>query len=442
MKESLLIITYDMIPFSSTFGACQRMLFLTNFLADNGYNVYVIHLKSRFYSDFGNEMKFVSAAVSFKNKFFNKLILSELYRKNNNANRRRAGLFGKLKSLIKKIVKSVDNILFNEPNSGMGILGRIWVENVEKEVINLIKDKQVRNVIISGPPFSLFSLAKFIKRQSSEVKVILDYRDPWNLRNNSKGFSYWKEKKYLNTADFIVVYSDVFKTNLVKEFNIDENKVYTVMNGFSEKVWDSLKLFEVNSGNKKKRKLIISYIGSINLTNTAGYRNPLELLEAYKEFEYKNDMIVRFIGVHNGLSEIENVKKIYGSGLEIQGQIPLKDSLLEMMRSNVLLLLYTGEFNSAKYMYGAKFFDYIRSGKVIWGIGNRSFLANEMIEEYRLGITSENTKKEILEKMYLLYSFWKNDKLLTLRENELLDINMYSRESQNKKYLEVLKRLK
>jgi glycosyltransferase involved in cell wall biosynthesis len=333
-------------------------------------------------------------------------------------------------------------LLFNEPNPGMGILGYIWVENVKQEVKDIIRDKKIKKVIISGPHFSLFKVAEFIKQQSNDVKVILDYRDPWNLWNNAKGFSYMKEKKYLHIADRIVVFSDAFRRDMINEFNIEGRKICTVMNGYSEGVWNSLKSFEGCRENGGKGKLIMSYIGSIDLASKRGHRNPLELLKAYKEFKYNYDIVLRFIGVINSPTEIENIKETFGNSLEIRGQISYKDSLLEMMRSDVLLLLNTENCNFTKYVYNAKFFDYLKSGKVIWGIGKQTVLLNELIEKYKLGIISENSKKEILEKVYLLHKYWKSHELNTLRKNELLDISIYSREHQNKQYFELLEHLK
>jgi hypothetical protein len=102
MKEPLLIVTYDMIPFSPTFGGCQRIYFLADFLADKGYEVHIIHVRGKQYGNFGNKIKFTSIPISFKDKYINKMFLPELYRKNHIKNVRKIELRNSLKLIIKK----------------------------------------------------------------------------------------------------------------------------------------------------------------------------------------------------------------------------------------------------------------------------------------------------------------------------------------------------
>ena len=111
-----------------------------------------------------------------------------------------------------------------------------------------------------------------------------------------------------------------------------------------------------------------------------------------------------------------------------------------MLESDVLLVLHT-RLSDSKYMLTGKFFDYIRSGKPIFGIGaTESAYFIKIIKNLKLGITSGNQSDEILIVLNKLYKKWEDGNLNEIRMNDI-DITNYSREYQNKTYLNIINRL-
>lgn len=93
-------------------------------------------------------------------------------------------------------------------------------------------------------------------------------------------------------------------------------------------------------------------------------------------------------------------------------------------------------------LLSGKFFDYIRSGKVILGIAStRDTYFLEFIQKYHLGVTCLSDPLEIIKCLELLYEKWMNEALEELRPDEGLDIKTFSRDVQNCKYLTLLEEL-
>jgi len=438
MAEKILIITYDMIPYSGAWGGAQRMYFLAEHLFKNGYDVTVISAKKDFKGYFGKEINFNTIYLESK--------LTNITSKTSNSNNKKMENYpdqktvkNHLKRFLKKTLTFYNDIKLNEPNPAQGLYALIWLKENKNKMANFINKNKISKVIISGPPFSLFTLTSYIKRMDKNVKVILDYRDPWNLWNMKKGKPFRREQKFLKEADYIVGFSELFCQDMVKIFPFIRDKITAVMNGYSAEEWSDVE--KETKEDRSKDKLVISYIGSIsfNKDNKYTFRDPYPLLNAFANFDNKNDVELRFVGIHKLTKEIEEVKKNY-KNVNLFYQVNHKESLVEMRKSDILVLLHTSNDNSSKYALGGKFFDYLRSGKVLLGIGNRETYFNKLIENYKLGLIANNNEKEIEQVLHAIYSFWKEGKLNELRKDENLEIEKFSRESQNDIYLTILEK--
>jgi len=438
MAEKILIITYDMIPYSGAWGGAQRMYFLAEHLFKNGYDVTVISAKKDFKGYFGKEINFNTIYLESK--------LTNITSKTSNSNNKKMENYpdqktvkNHLKRFLKKPLTFYNGVKLNEPNPAQGLYALIWLNENKNNIGNFINKNKINKVIVSGPPFSLFTLTSYIKRMDKNVKVILDYRDPWNLWNMKKGKPFRREQKFLKEADYIVGFSELFCQDMVKIFPFIRDKITAVMNGYSAEEWSDVE--KETKEDRSKDKLVISYIGSIsfNKDNKYTFRDPYPLLNAFANFDNKNDVELRFVGIHKLTKEIEEVKKNY-KNVNLFYQVNHKESLVEMRKSDILVLLHTSNDNSSKYALGGKFFDYLRSGKVLLGIGNRETYFNKLIENYKLGLIANNNEKEIEQVLHAIYSFWKEGKLNELRKDENLEIEKFSRESQNDIYLTILEK--
>ena len=448
MAEKILIITYDMIPYSGAWGGAQRMYFLAEHLFKNGYDVTVISAKKDFNGYFGKKINFntiylESNLINMAYKLFRSNKNEKMKINNGSVSKRSTNNFKKvIENNIKKMLMFYNNINLNEPSSTQGILGLIWLSGNKNKILDFINKNKINKVIISGPPFSLFKLTSYIKKMDKNIKVILDYRDPWNLWNMKKGKPFKKEQKFLKEADYIVGFSELFCQDMVKIFPFIGDKITTVMNGYSSEEWSDVE--KETKENKNKNKLIISYVGTIsfnkdNKHNKYSATDPYPLLSAFTDFDNKNNVELRFVGINKLTKDIEEIKKNY-KNVNFFYQVSHKDSLNEMKNSDVLILIYNSKANSSRYMITGKFFDYLKSGKLLLGIGNEETYFNKLIENYKLGLIANNDEKEIEKALNTIYSFWKEGRLNELRKDENLEIEEFSRESQNDKYLTILEK--
>jgi glycosyltransferase involved in cell wall biosynthesis len=305
----------------------------------------------------------------------------------------------------------------------------------------MVSKNRIGQVIISAPPFSLFTVVPQIKRKFPEVQIILDYRDPWNTPYLSYFYPSFMEKRILKSADMIVFLNNRMLKDISLKYNLPEGKCLVVQNGYSKQEWDEV-LYEDKGQHideKISNRMILSYVGDFSL-NKGGFRDLSSFMEAFKLFKNNKNILVRFIGV-NPSEKVEEIKRQFAENIEILPPVDTKKALSYMLKSDVLFLNHTDE-RTGRYVLTGKIFDYIRSGRVIWGIASSEdtyFL--ELIKQYNLGIYCSSNPSHILECLDLLYKKWMNGSLKELRKDTSLNIEIFSREINNVKYLHILEEL-
>jgi hypothetical protein len=429
--KKVLIFTYDMIPFCPRWGGCQRMYFLAELLINSGYLVEVYHKSGKEYGTFNHIIHFNQYPLPQSSEKISTESVQSIAQKSF------LTFPNFLKKILKKIFNSFEKLLFNEPLLFDGYFGFLFYLKSRNIILSKIKVESIKVIIISGPPFTLFHLGPFIKSKLPETKIILDYRDPWNI-NNSSLIAEYIEGKILSDADFVVITHSPMKPDMCSNFNINPDKCEIVLNGYSEQDWMEFeKKYNVNKEIKKNSKLTISYVGGINF-EYGGYRDLAKFFQALEDFIHKDEIIIRFVGATPSSYTIE-FKKRYPKLLEVIPSVSTQESYKYMVESDVLLILHT-RLSDSKYILPAKMFDYIRSSNPIFGIGpdeNASLI--KFIKNQRLGITCNNRSDEILIVLNYLYEKWSEYKLDEIRSKDN-DITKYSREYQNKKFLEILKK--
>lgn len=428
-----------MIPYSPQWGACQRMYFLGEFLQKNGMDVYVLHSADKKYGNFEMPKNFHSIPISERYSLYSSINSSY-----NIKSKFQKFLFKFGKMVNKRVnVTKVENFIFNEPNPLMGSIGYLFFRNAKKRALKIVHEKSIDYVIVSAPPFSLFHFAQFLKKHKPEIKIIFDYRDPWNTPGNSKVIASLFERHLLKFPDFIVFVNEKICLDVAEKFKLPAEKCKVVLNGYSQEIWESFsnnwtrnEPLKINQRmGDRAEKMIISYVGSLSFTGK-GYREISTFLSAFNEFQKDKKILLRIIGV-NPLNGADKIQNSFPLRVDIIPPVNLIESLKLMMNSDVLLLLHT-DANNSRYILTGKFFDYIRSGKVILGIAEGEAYFNELIKKHKLGVTCLNEVSSIKATLELLYEKWMNGNLGELRRDENLNIEELSREYQNNKYLKLL----
>lgn len=411
-----------MWPEMNSWGETQRMYYLANYLALHGWEVYTA---APGYKNSGKTDQREKKYISYFFGTYKNVVISQ---KEQEQNSKRI-ICKHIHSLLTKFLIPMINWVYNEPDSLGAVYKQLWIWKYQKEITNLIDRLKVRTVLISVPAFVLVKLGKRIYRGFPEVKLVYDYRDAWHLWNGKKNLAYFLEKRYLSYADQVVGFSDDFSRAMRQVMGISEKKIATVYNGFSEKDWARFENSFIYEKEKRK-KLRLAFIGNITLLDRKdNFRNPHKLIEAVNIFD---NVELYFVGIKDVQAD-RTEKNVY-----YIGNVSQEESFKYMKMSDVLISIHNAQDDSGKYIISGKFYDYMRSGKVIWHIGNCQDLMTKMIQKYKLGVWCENEKDRLGETLAELVQCWKEECLQEKRTCKINEILNFSRENQNKRYADIL----
>lgn len=415
-KGNILIIVKIMLPYITSFGSCQRMYYLANYLADKGFRVTVMAEKVGKVNQNLNAMerKYESHWLEGKPCFG-------------------AGI------LNTEVAKKISGEIFNEIHESTAFQHYMWCVANTGEILAYIKQRKIQTVIISGPYFSLFGLCGKIKRRYKNVNVVLDYRDPWNLWNDAHGIASILEHRNIRKSDKVVCFSDDFKLDMQKRFPAEKGKYEVVYNGYYEKAWNEIEIKKTDH-----RRMVFKYIGAISFpAGKNDYRNPKELIDAFLNICNDRDMELQFYGVGRLTREMQLVEQKSKGKIMFHTPVTVAESLQQMADADSLIVISDTGTQADRYTITGKFFDYLRSGKVIISIGSaeRESTLNRFIRKEDIGFFCEN-QRDIIEKTLLqLYESWQDNGGFIERGNQTFDYSIYGRDHQNEKYRKLLERL-
>jgi hypothetical protein len=419
-----LIIAPGMIPHALAWGGIQRVFYLSTSLKKAGNEVIVAYPRGPYNPIMDMEVTFERLSIPFRNK-----ILQNIYEKwrNEKIIYSSASTKNKTRILVSMIIKKIDKKLNNEPSPGMGIAINIWMPIASKLLKELIITRRIDIVIISVPPFSFLKFIPRLKKMLPQVKIIADYRDPWNIGVNLKRILLKRETKYLEQADRVISFHDQFSKDILTYFpHKNQEWVKTIMNGYSEEDWrkaDSMGPIE------RSNKFILAHIGDMSFQ--VKYRDPRNFISAFDEFKRGKEREVELLLVGASLP-----KFLPESRIKVIPKVPPIEALRYMLTADILILLSTS-YSLGKYTLTGKFFDYIRSGRPILAIGTGTEAYKEIIEENCLGLFRINDLCAIKDGLDRCYNLWKSGVINSLTNNNY-DKSLLSRENQNRNYVNII----
>lgn len=413
-KGNILIIAKVMLPYTSSFGSCQRIYYLANYLAKNGFCVTVMAEKT------GNVNKGLNA---MERKYESHWLEGKPHFG--------TGIFNT------GLAKKISGEIFNEIYENTAFQHYIWrVENT-REILEYIQKKNVQTVIISGPYFSVFGLSGKIKQRYRNVKVVLDYRDPWNLWNDGHGIASILEHRCIRKCDKVICFSEDLKRDMQKRFPTEKGKYDVVYNGFYEDAWNEIEIKQTSH-----KSMIFKYIGGISFpAGKDDFRNPKALIDAFLRVCSDRDMELQFIGVGKLTREMQMVEQKSNHKIRFCSSVPVAESLRQMTDGDVLISIHDAGNQSDQYILSAKLFDYLRSGKVILNIGKEESALSRFIKKRGVGFSCENQRTVIEKRLIWLYELWQNNDGFIEWENRKFDCSLYGRNYQNENYRKLLESL-
>lgn len=282
-------------------------------------------------------------------------------------------LLNEQKNLAERIVGYIHNRL-SKPFFYYLDYAQRWHKNLIPYARNLIRQKNIKNVIVTGPPHSLHYFAAFLKIENPFINLILDFRDNWNddiefeFKTSIKYF--WQKEKSVMMEDFAFFHADkiIFvtkdiKTRYSKIYPIFQDKFAIVHNGFDrdDSRESTPKVLNANG------KFSFIYTGSLGL----GREKAIPLLAEAIDLQDDNFFSDFCVNIYSDikLKDFENHKSFQSIKRHMLFHDPVDpQKVSEIISSHSHGLSINSEIYP--YAFGTKVFDYMVAGKKILHISN------------------------------------------------------------------------
>lgn len=307
-----------------------------------------------------------------------------------------------------------------------------WVKPSVNFLKKYLKENHFDVLVTTGPPHSMHLIGLEIKKQFPEIKWVADFRDPWTE------ISYYKHLKLTKSSDLKhrKLEQEVFDNadiTLATSYTDAENfrkkgaNAICITNGFDGEI-------AIQNRENFKGKFVLSYIGVLEQL-----RNPEILWKVLNEIisknvDFKNDFQLNFVGKIDPkiLKDLENSN--LNKFIQNLGYLPHKESVVEMQRSNLLLITNFPDEKSAGIIPG-KLFEYLQSGNTIISIGPESSDVKTILDKTKAGQHFSAGEDSFLKEFILkTYEDWKYSN----SENNINDISEFTRKKLTKKLVEIL----
>ena len=307
-----------------------------------------------------------------------------------------------------------------------------WIKPSIKFLIEEIRRNPVDAIISTGTPHSMHLIALGLKERL-HLPWLADFRDPWTnidfydqlmLTKWADARHHQLESKVLTAADKVTTVSWHWAEELGK---IGNRTVDVITNGYDEEDYQGKEV-------KLDQKFSISHIGllSAERTMTAFWSALQDLCNEIPSF--KEDLVIRLVGKVD-YAVFEEIER-YGltAHLDHIKYVPHDEAIYLQRQSAVLLLVLNNVPNVLGHIPG-KLFEYLASGRPIFGIGNTEGDAAKILRETGRGVFSAFEDKARMKRDLLkLYQ----SKTSNTIEEEAMNVNVYSRKSLAKRVADIL----
>jgi glycosyltransferase involved in cell wall biosynthesis len=309
----------------------------------------------------------------------------------------------------------------------------------KKAVREMVEKYNIDAVYSSSPPYTCSLIARYAKRKYG-LPWIAGFRDPWTGFISSpkrwfipRAIDRWMEESVFLTADAVeCAWKGIIKDALVKYPNIESGKFHHVPNGY-----DSADYPELSEEQKRPNdKFTVTYTGSMY-----GRRNPSSLFAALESL-IKNgklnqdEFTLKFIGRFGNEVHEMFEQASFRSSIEVINYMPHQESIVELMKSD-LLLLVVDESKESEEIVPGKVYEYIGTGKPLMAIAPEESAIADLMMETKAGMLAHQSNIDKIEDIFMTYfNDWKNGTKSINPDFEV--IRSYERRESAKKLAELL----
>ncbi|MEW5804253.1 MAG: glycosyltransferase [bacterium] len=286
-----------------------------------------------------------------------------------------------------------------------GVIG--WLPFALKKAHEIVKENEIEAIYVTGNPFSCFLIGAFLKKKTNR-KLVLDYRDPWNINPlNKRGvigslLERKLERFAVSLADLIILNTRRSCIQYKEQFSHSTDAAFiTIENAYDEELED---FFVSDERVKEEDVFTIFYAG-----NFYGSRNPEKFFEALHLIikrmpALKNKIQFHYFGL-NKESQFHN--QIHSLGIHevvrFHASVPIRKLISSYRIADILLLInHLDEGNSL--FIPQKFFEYLMTEKPILCLSKEGAL-KDIVHETRSGTCADpENAEEIAQKIIDCYN--------------------------------------
>lgn len=305
-----------------------------------------------------------------------------------------------------------------------------WLPHAVSLGQHIIQTERIDCLYSSSPPYTAALIARTLKRKT-HLPWIAGFRDPWTgflstpVRYGlaKKIDAHLERSVYAECDRLEVAWLGIAKDFQTKYPDIDATKLLHIENGFDDADIPAVK-FERNS------KFTLCYTGSMY-----GKRSPERFLEAVRSLVRQGKVDpakieLKFIGRFGAnimpLFEEQTLK----DAIVVKPYMPHSESVLELLKSDVLLLVVDDSSDSAEIVPG-KVYEYMGTQRPILALAPEGAIA-ALIRETQSGTVANFRSQSEIEQAFLMYyeRFWAGK---TLWEGNAEAIKKYTRREATQK---------
>jgi len=277
-----------------------------------------------------------------------------------------------------------------------------WNSVINKKIKKIIIENNIKNVIVSGPPFRMMYYTARLK-ESHNFNFILDFRDPWTDNTTLFGFKNLSEKRMkfereiedfsVRKADHVISANEYLTDIYQNRYPNQREKFKTIINGYDP---DEIKLG--NSLESKRDNGTIKFVLAGTLYSNLEYIF-VPFLDFLRRLESENNELFNkitfdFYGAIDAqlkkIIETYNLKNVF-----LNGHKPLNVVREEMINCEFCLIFTAPNLSSN---FNTKFYEAIAIKKPIVHFSNNGKIS-QFIFENKLGynVTPDNLATEFMK---------------------------------------------
>ncbi len=269
---------------------------------------------------------------------------------------------------------------------------RGWLRHAVRAGLKTIREDGIEAIYSSSPPYTCALIARALKRRSG-LRWIAGFRDPWtgfittpNRWAIPRAIDRRLERSVFTEADAVeVAWLGIEKDARGKYPELPGDKFHHLPNGY-----DSHDFPDVDASERTDPRFTVTYTGSMY-----GLRNPDAFLKAVEGLVNDgsvdaNKLRLRFIGRFG-----EEVHEMFRSSsvrssIEVEGYMPHRESIVQLLLSDALLLV-VDECDESEEVVPGKVYEYIGSGKPLIAVAPEKSAIADLLKETAAGYVAHQS---------------------------------------------------